>query len=373
MEGAMKSISGGKTVLILAGLLMTAVPLSWTRARPQNEQTPPPMEQKEGMNPMFLFMSMPDGGTEAILKNLVYPESARKLGVEGEVTVRVQYTEKGFKDAAIEKSEFNVGGKGKEYELAAKECGEAALKAVRSVTWTPIKGASSAGGSFMIPLKFKLDQKKEKAPAVSGKIYGSVKDVGGKPLEGAAIAIEGTEFKAFSDASGNFFIIQVPPGEYDLKAVKPGYESISLQAVKISVGKNTHFDILLKEIPAPDEEAAPPPPPAPPPLPAPEGNSFVPFDTAPEPVEGYAVIQKNVVYPELAVKAGVEGVVIVQADIDENGNVTGTKIQQSLGANGCDESAVNAIRSVQWKPAQKDGRPVAVSVYIPVDFKMGKK
>jgi len=85
------------------------------------------------------------------------------------------------------------------------------------------------------------------------------------------------------------------------------------------------------------------------------------------------VIQKNVVYPELAVKAGVEGRVIVQANIDENGNVTGTKIQQSLGANGCDESAVNAIRSVQWKPAQKDGKPVAVSVHIPVDFKLGKK
>jgi len=90
-------------------------------------------------------------------------------------------------------------------------------------------------------------------------------------------------------------------------------------------------------------------------------------------VEGYAVIQKSVVYPELAVKAGVEGRVIVQANIDENGNVIGTNIQKSLGANGCDEAAMNAIRSVEWKPARKDGKPVAVSIYIPVDFKLGRK
>ncbi|MFQ5751058.1 MAG: energy transducer TonB [bacterium] len=43
---------------------------------------------------------------------------------------------------------------------------------------------------------------------------------------------------------------------------------------------------------------------------------------------------------------------------------------KSLGKNGCDEAAINALKSVKWQPAVKDGKPVEVWVAVPVVFKL---
>jgi len=113
-----------------------------------------------------------------------------------------------------------------------------------------------------------------------------------------------------------------------------------------------------------------PPPPPPPPTDDEAATIFVPYDDPPQPIGGFAAIQKNLVYPEIARKAGVEGKVTVHVQIDEKGNVVNTKILQSLGNNGCDEAAVAAIKSVKWKPAMQRDRPVKVWVAIPVLFKL---
>ncbi len=97
---------------------------------------------------------------------------------------------------------------------------------------------------------------------------------------------------------------------------------------------------------------------------------FVPYDEAPEPIGGFAAIQKKLVYPEIARKAGVEGRVTVQAQIDVTGQVVRTKVVQSLGPNGCDEAAIAAIKAVKWKPAKQRDRPVKVWIAVPVDFRL---
>jgi len=116
-----------------------------------------------------------------------------------------------------------------------------------------------------------------------------------------------------------------------------------------------------------NEELPPPPPP-----PEDQGDAivFVPYDEPPAPIGGFVAIQKRLVYPEIARKAGVEGRVLVYAQIDEKGNVVRTKVMKSLGPNGCDEAAVSAIGAVKWKPAMQRDRPVKVWVMVPVDFKL---
>ncbi|MBN2001284.1 M56 family metallopeptidase [candidate division KSB1 bacterium] len=99
-------------------------------------------------------------------------------------------------------------------------------------------------------------------------------------------------------------------------------------------------------------------------------EEVVAYDSAPEPIGGYPAMQKNLIYPEAARKAGVEGRVYVQVTIDENGEVTKTQIVKSLGNTGCDEAAIQAITSTKWKPALQDGKPVKVSVGIPIVFKL---
>jgi len=114
----------------------------------------------------------------------------------------------------------------------------------------------------------------------------------------------------------------------------------------------------------------------PPPPPPPEDDIdesaqiFVAYDEPPEPIGGFAAIQRNLVYPEIARKAGVEGRVYVNVVIDRNGNVVDANVIKSLGNNGCDEAAIAAIKSVKWKPAKQRDKPVKVMVGIPVVFKL---
>ncbi|MEE4311504.1 MAG: energy transducer TonB [candidate division KSB1 bacterium] len=99
-------------------------------------------------------------------------------------------------------------------------------------------------------------------------------------------------------------------------------------------------------------------------------EAFVPYDTPPQPEGGFAELQRRVAYPEIARKAGIEGKVLLQVKIDESGDVVDHKIVESLGNNGCDEAALNAVRSVKWVPAKQGDKSIAVWVAIPIVFKL---
>lgn len=119
-----------------------------------------------------------------------------------------------------------------------------------------------------------------------------------------------------------------------------------------------------------DLSELPPPPPPPEEEIDESATIFVAYDEPPAPIGGFAAIQAKLKYPEIARKAGVEGRVYVNVLIDEKGNVVDTRILKSLGNNGCDEAAVEAIKAVKWKPAKQRDKPVKVWVGIPVVFKL---
>lgn len=99
---------------------------------------------------------------------------------------------------------------------------------------------------------------------------------------------------------------------------------------------------------------------------------YPPFDSFPTPVEGMIAIQKLIQYPESAKKNGIQGTVVISAEIDENGNVTNTKILEGIYPE-CDEVAVNAIKQVKFNPAIRNNLPVKSEVVIPVSFKLEEK
>lgn len=102
-----------------------------------------------------------------------------------------------------------------------------------------------------------------------------------------------------------------------------------------------------------------------------EQDSFMVFEEAPAPVGGLSAIQKRVIYPELAVKAEIEGQVVIRAGIDENGNVFRTDVLKSLGG-GCTEAAITAIRNTKFRPGFQREKPVKVQIAVPVMFKLKK-
>lgn len=63
----------------------------------------------------------------------------------------------------------------------------------------------------------------------------------------------------------------------------------------------------------------------------------------------------------------VQGVVILETVIDEHGDVTDVKVLKGL-PKGLSEAAVDAVRAWKFKPARKDGMPVAVFYVLTVNF-----
>ncbi len=72
-------------------------------------------------------------------------------------------------------------------------------------------------------------------------------------------------------------------------------------------------------------------------------------------------------YTEIARKARIQGVVIVQAIISKQGNVENVKLLKGLPM-GLDTAAVEAIKKWKFKPATLNGKPVTVYYNLTVNF-----
>src|SRR3989304_6333091 len=80
----------------------------------------------------------------------------------------------------------------------------------------------------------------------TGKIAGKISDKStGEALIGANILIVGTTMGASSDIDGNYFILNIPPGEYQIKASVIGYSSFTIQKVRVSIDQTTKIDFEL--------------------------------------------------------------------------------------------------------------------------------
>ncbi|TSC82740.1 MAG: periplasmic protein TonB [Parcubacteria group bacterium Gr01-1014_20] len=77
------------------------------------------------------------------------------------------------------------------------------------------------------------------------------------------------------------------------------------------------------------------------------------------------------VYPEVALLTNREATVWIKALIDKEGRVREVRIAKSSGSNvGFDEAALDAAWKNLYKPAIQNGRPVAIWVTYPVEFKL---
>ena len=102
-----------------------------------------------------------------------------------------------------------------------------------------------------------------------------------------------------------------------------------------------------------------------------DSTLFVAYDAPPQPVGGFASLQKNLIYPDSALANGIEGRVYVNARVFIDGVVDSTFISQSLGY-GCDQAAIRAVKLCTWMPAYRRNNPVPVWVVLPIVFRMNR-
>lgn len=72
-------------------------------------------------------------------------------------------------------------------------------------------------------------------------------------------------------------------------------------------------------------------------------------------------------YTEEARMARIQGIVLLQAVLDPQGNVTRLQVLKGLPL-GLTESALETVAQWKYKPATRDGKPVAVYLHLAISF-----
>src|SRR5512143_928878 len=81
----------------------------------------------------------------------------------------------------------------------------------------------------------------------AGKISGTVRDAETRaPLVGCNVTLAGTPLGASTDPDGSYFILNVPPGKYDLQASMIGYQKTLQTGVIINAGRTTTANFTLQ-------------------------------------------------------------------------------------------------------------------------------
>lgn len=190
--------------------------------------------------------------------------------------------------------------------------------------------------------------------------------------------------------------------------------AIMVTAFNVSYDSRGDFDVQLEEqdvvemeeIQQTEQERTPPPPPRPPvpvevpndevvddeevdwdssldfdesldsgPPPAEEEEEeeeeeiFVAVEESPELIGGMDALYEEVSYPDFARRAGIEGRVVVQFVVDEEGNVTDPRALSSPHSS-LEEEAIRAVSQMKFTPGKQRDRAVRVQMSLPVMFEL---
>jgi len=84
-------------------------------------------------------------------------------------------------------------------------------------------------------------------------------------------------------------------------------------------------------------------------------------------------LRRQVRYPEAALKALVQGVVMVVFVVELDGSVSHVDVAGKIGG-GCDEEAIRVTKAMpRWEPGKRHGRAVRVMVRMPIVFRIPGK
>ena len=150
------------------------------------------------------------------------------------------------------------------------------------------------------------------------------------------------------------------PEQFELP---PPPKEISAPAVPIEAAEGEEVDEEADIAPTSFERIEDVPPPPPPP--SEQAGEFYAFDEPP-------VLIKYVSpkYPDLARQAGIEGVVLLNVLVGDDGKVLAVNVLQSDVTPAMDKAAIEAAKQYLFKPAKQRTVPVKARMAIPIRFKL---
>jgi periplasmic protein TonB len=98
-----------------------------------------------------------------------------------------------------------------------------------------------------------------------------------------------------------------------------------------------------------------------------EDDFFIVVEQMPILIGGMEALQREVRYPEMALRANIQGRVHLQFIVNEKGEVENPRVLRGIGG-GCDEEALRVVSKMKFEPGLQRGRPVRVQYSLPVVF-----
>lgn len=146
-----------------------------------------------------------------------------------------------------------------------------------------------------------------------------------------------------------------PPPRPPVPVEVPNDEIIEDVDIDISADLDLGGQLSLPPPPEPDDEE--------------EEDFFVVVEDMPELIGGLGELQRQIRYPEMARRAGIEGRVYIQFIVNERGEVEDPRILRGIGG-GADEEALRVVKQAQFRPGLQRGRPVRVQYQLPIVFRL---
>lgn len=145
-----------------------------------------------------------------------------------------------------------------------------------------------------------------------------------------------------------------PPPRPQVPVEVPNDEIVEDQEINIDADINMDEPLPEPEEPAEEEE---------------EEDFFVAVENMPALKGGLGELQKQINYPDMARKAGIEGRVIIQFIVNEQGRVENPRVIRGIGG-GCDKEALRVVKQAEFEPGRQRGNPVRVQYSLPITFKL---
>lgn len=194
-------------------------------------------------------------------------------------------------------------------------------------------------------------------PAQAGSVEGVIRtSEGDRPLAYARVQVVGDSLADWTDETGAYHIAGLPRGEWQLRVVHPGHDSLDM-TVFVPGDRNVRLDVTLEARPGPAVDAL---------------AEFQPFQveyTLPALLNGAAVaaLMQRLYPPDLALDR-VGGEAVLRIWLDERGRVVRSRISSSSGHPALDSIAVTVSDSMRFRPARNRQEAVMVIVRMPITF-----
>jgi protein TonB len=86
--------------------------------------------------------------------------------------------------------------------------------------------------------------------------------------------------------------------------------------------------------------------------------------------EFYRYVSENLVYPQRALRMGIEGKVFIQFIVGKDGRISDPIVVKGINEE-CDKEAIRVLLNAPpWNPGKQRGRPVNVRMVIPINYKI---